>query len=221
MELNGIAYAVSESVGTKVYVAEDGRFAGSLTIRDEIRPDSRAAVSGLRARGIRRILMLTGDDPKAALLVGEELGIHEVHAGLLPDEKVDILEQTMQASEQGGKRRGRILVVGDGINDAPMLARADVGIAMGGLGSDAAIEAADIVVMNDQPSRIITAMDIAKKTKTVVWQNIVFSLVVKFLVLEHAAMGLANRWEAVFADVGVALLATLNALRAGRVKDRR
>jgi Cd2+/Zn2+-exporting ATPase len=161
--------------------------------------------------------MLTGDSEKVAAAVGASLGIDEVHAGLLPHEKVETLERIMADDTGGaGGRAGSVVVVGDGINDAPMLARADVGIAMGGLGSDAAVEAADIVIMNDAPSKIAAAVDVARKTRIIVVQNIALALGVKGAVMLLAAIGVANMWEAVFADVGVALLAVLNAIRASR-----
>ncbi|MDR3224685.1 MAG: heavy metal translocating P-type ATPase, partial [Clostridiales Family XIII bacterium] len=276
MEAEGVAYEVPDGTGTAVYIAAGGKYAGAIVVADEIKPDSAAAIAGLKARGIDRIVMLTGDAPDVAAAVGASLGIEEVHAGLLPQQKVEILEQIIEgrsanpaaegnsseAAPDGNKASagsvavagdciseaspgsvavagdriseasagsvavagdriseaspGSVAVVGDGINDAPMLARADVGIAMGGLGSDAAVEAADVVIMNDAPSKVMTAVDVAHKTKRIVIQNIALALGIKGAVLLLAALGIANMWEAVFADVGVALLAVLNAMRAGK-----
>ncbi|MDR0995456.1 MAG: cadmium-translocating P-type ATPase [Tannerella sp.] len=207
MQEQGIAFEEWNEVGTKVYVATDGKYAGCLLISDELKPDSRKAIRDLKRMGVRRTVMLTGDDPQIAAAVGRDLGVDEVYGGLLPDGKVEKMEKLHAA------RRGSVAFVGDGINDAPVLARADVGIAMGALGSDAAIEAADVVLMTDEPHKIAQAMRIARSTKRIVWQNILFALAVKALVLLLAAFGMATLWEAVFADVGVALLAVLNALR--------
>ncbi|MDR2163781.1 MAG: cadmium-translocating P-type ATPase [Clostridiales Family XIII bacterium] len=211
MEAEGVAYDEADIPGTVVHVAVDGSYAGHIFVVDEIKPDSARAVSELKARGIARTVMLTGDSPRVADAVGASLGIDEVHAGLLPQDKVEILERVMADGASGS-----VAVVGDGINDAPMLARADVGIAMGGLGSDAAVEAADVVIMNDAPSRIAAAVDVARRTRRIVVQNIALALGVKGAVMLLAVIGIANMWEAVFADVGVALLAVLNAVRAGR-----
>lgn len=212
MRENGIVIAESQGIGTKVHIAVDGRFAGCIVISDEIKPDSRGAVSELIAKGVRKTVMLTGDLPQIGEAVAEELGIGEVYAGLLPGEKIEKVEMLSVQKRRGGK----LAFVGDGINDAPVLARADVGIAMGALGSDAAIEAADIVLMTDEPSKLAVAVDIARFTRKIVWQNIIFALGIKGVFLLLGAFGYATMWEAVFADVGVALLAVLNATRAMR-----
>ena len=208
----GVAFGESSAVGTKVYVAEGGVYAGCVTIADEIKSDSRAAVAGLKALGVRKTVMLTGDSAETAQAVAGALGLDEVYARLLPGDKVAQVERL----DSEKPPRGRLAFVGDGINDAPVLARADVGVAMGALGSDAAIEAADVVLMTDEPSRLVDAVRVARFTKRVVWQNIVFALGVKGLFLLLGALGTATMWEAVFADVGVALLAVCNAMRALR-----
>lgn len=196
-----------ENPGTKVYVAVDGSFAGCIVISDEIKEDSKKAVSELRGLGINMTVMLTGDDMKTAEAVAEKTGIDEYYAELLPDQKAERLEKLKKG------KRGKIAFVGDGINDAPVLALADVGIAMGALGSDAAIEAADIVLMTDEPARITEAVKISKFTKRIVLQNIIFALSVKGIFLILGAFGVAGMWEAVFGDVGVMIIAVLNAMR--------
>jgi Cd2+/Zn2+-exporting ATPase len=208
MEKNGVVYTESENTGTKVYVACDGIFAGSIVISDEIKPDSRSALDALRKKGVKTV-MLTGDNQDIARNIADELGIDEVYGGLLPHQKVEKLEE-LNARK---KEKGKLTFVGDGINDAPVLAMADIGVVMGGIGSDAAIEAGDVVLMNDEPSKLIEFMNIAKFTKRVVLQNIVFVLAVKAVFLLLGALGLAQMWEAVFADVGTALLAVLNSMR--------
>jgi len=195
--------------GTVVYVAVNGDYIGSISISDRIREDTSKAIEGLRQIGVQRIVMLTGDKQDVSEMIGRELGFDEVYAGLLPDQKVEILENIEKQKDPQTK----IGFIGDGINDAPVLARADIGIAMGGLGSDAAIEAADIVLMTDEPSKIISAFQIARKTRDIVWQNIVLALGIKSVVLFLAALGLATMWAAVFADVGVTVIAVLNATR--------
>jgi len=210
MENEGISCAEAEEIGTKVYVAVDGVYAGCIVISDEIKPDSREAILGLKAKGVRKTVMLTGDNKLTAEKIAKDLSIDMVHAELLPHRKVEILELL----DTKKRHKGKLAFVGDGINDAPVLARADIGIAMGGLGSDAAVEAADIVLMNDEPSGLVTALEIAKATRRIVWQNIVFALGVKGIVLLLGAFGFATMWAAVFADVGVALLAVLNSTRA-------
>ena len=202
------------AAGTKVYVAANGEYAGCMVISDEVKPDSRIAIAGLKAKGVRKTVMLTGDNPQTANAVAAELGLDEVHGGLLPHEKVRKLETIIEEKHT----KGTLAFVGDGINDAPVLAMADIGVAMGGLGSDAAIEAADVVLMTDEPSKIIDTMGIARFTMKIVWQNIVFSLGVKAVFLLLGAFGLAAMWEAVFADVGVLLLAVFNSLRIIRRK---
>ncbi len=208
MEANGIAYTAGGGAGTVAYVARDGQFLGSILISDEEKPTARPAVQDLRAQGVRTV-MLTGDDPAVARQVAQDLGIDEVHAGLLPADKVQRVE-TLLAQKENGKM---LAFVGDGINDAPVLMRADIGIAMGALGSDAAIEAADVVLMDDDPAKIGLAMRMARKCMAIVYQNIVFALGVKALCLLLSAVGVANMWWAVFADVGVMVLAVLNATR--------
>jgi Cd2+/Zn2+-exporting ATPase len=214
MKLKGITCEESHKTGTKVYVAANNLFAGCIIISDEIKPDSHKAIAALKSKGIRKTVMLTGDDPQIAKSIADELKLDEVYGGLLPNQKVEMLE----ILDSQKLTKGKLAFVGDGINDAPVLARADIGIAMGGLGSDAAIEAADIVLMTDEPSKLADAIDIARFTKRIVWQNIVLALGVKGLFLILGAMGVASMWEAVFADVGVALLAVLNATRVGRMK---
>jgi Cd2+/Zn2+-exporting ATPase len=212
MRLEGIAFDEAKSIGTTVYVAVDNTFAGYIIISDEIKPDSYKSITELKTRGIRKTVMLSGDNPQIAGAIAEALKLDEVYAGLLPHEKVEKVELL------NGQKKGTLAFVGDGINDAPVLARADIGIAMGGLGSDAAIEAADIVLMTDEPSKLSEAIDIARFTRRIVWQNIVFALGVKGLFLILGAFGAASLWEAVFADVGVSLLAVLNASRVGNLK---
>lgn len=203
--------------GTVVHIAIDGRYAGKIVIADEIKADSAEAIRGLKALGIRRTVMLTGDAKSVGEEVGRRLGIDEVHAGLLPEDKVEQIEKLDRAKSA----KEKILFVGDGINDTPVLARADIGVAMGGLGSDAAIEAADVVIMTDEPSKLVTAIGIAKRTRRIVWQNIVFALGVKAVFLILGAFGIATMWEAVFSDVGVTLIAVLNAMRVLRVDRSR
>ena len=210
MDLEKIAIENEEKLGTVVYVAIDGKYAGNIVIADEIKEDSESAIFGMKKQGIKNIIMLTGDNKKIGENVAKKLGITKVFSELLPTQKVEKLEEVMI---ENGKNAGKVLFVGDGINDAPVLARADVGVAMGGVGSDAAIEAADVVIMNDEPSKIVTAIEIAKKTKTIVWQNIIFALAVKGIILIMGALGFATMWEAVFGDVGVALIAILNSMR--------
>jgi Cd2+/Zn2+-exporting ATPase len=211
MEENGVAFERSDEKESTVYVAVDGVFAGYLSVADELKEDSKKAIENLKALGIQHIVMLTGDNEKTAKSVAEKLGIDRVYAGLLPHQKVEKLESIMK------KAKGKTVFVGDGINDAPSLARADIGVAMGGVGSDAAIEAADVVIMTDEISKVATAVKIARKTNAIVWQNIFFALGVKALIMAMGAYGTATLWEAVFADVGVALIAVLNATRALKV----
>ncbi|MDR1530689.1 MAG: cadmium-translocating P-type ATPase [Clostridiales bacterium] len=218
MDSAGIAFEKSDAVGTVVYLAVDGVFAGYIVIADEVKPDSKKAIAELKALGVRKTVMLTGDSRAVGEKIGRELGLDTVCAELLPQHKVEQLERLFEAKSAQGRnfRKGKLLFAGDGINDAPVLARADVGVAMGGVGSDAAIEAADVVLMTDEPSKIADAIRIAKKTRTIVIQNIVFALAVKAVILTLGAMGIATMWEAVFGDVGVALIAVLNAMRAMR-----
>lgn len=214
MNLEKIKFNERENLGTVVYIAFDKQYIGNILISDEIKEDSAKAVKGMKANGIKEIVMLTGDNKAIGKNIAEKLGIDKVFAELLPNEKVEKLEEIYKTKSE----KGKIAFVGDGINDAPVLARADIGIAMGGVGSDAAIEAADVVIMNDEPSKIVTAMKIAKKTKTIVWQNIILAFAVKLIVLILGLFGDATMWEAVFADVGVALLAVLNATRVLKYK---
>ncbi len=211
MKQQGITVLPGESVtGTSLYVAEGGRYLGSITISDTIREDVPAALKGLKEAGVRKLVMLTGDKPEVGRAVGEKLGLDEVHGGLLPGDKVAMVEELLSRKQEGMN----LAFVGDGINDAPVLARADVGIAMGGIGSDAAVEAADVVIMTDEPSKLIDAIAIARKTAAIVKQNIIFAIGVKILILILSAVGIATMWAAVFGDVGVSVLAILNAIRA-------
>ena len=215
MQLEGISAESPDIAGALVHIAIEGAYAGYIVISDEIKDDAERAVRLLKASGIKKTVMLTGDVRAAGEKAGSVLGLDEVYSELLPDQKVEKLEWIKNEM----RSRGKVAFVGDGINDAPVLARADVGIAMGGLGSDAAIEAADIVIMTDEPSKIVSAIRIAKKTRRIVLQNIVFAMGVKLIVLLLGAGGLATMWEAVFADVGVALIAVLNAIRVLNLKD--
>lgn len=214
MEKAHIKYTPSSAVGTVVYLACDGKYAGCIIIEDEIKADAPAAIKLLKSAGIRKTVMLTGDADAVGKKVAGQLHLDQVYTELLPADKVDRVESLLKQKSE----KGMLAFVGDGINDAPVLARADVGIAMGGLGSDAAIEAADVVLMTDEPSKIAAVMKIARKTIRIANQNIVFALGVKFLVLILGALGYANMWAAVFADVGVSIIAILNAIRAMRVK---
>ena len=215
MEREHIPYTASNAIGTVVYVAFDGRYAGCIVIADEIKADAPAAIKTLKAAGIRQTVMLTGDADAVGQDVARRLGLDRAYTELLPADKVDRVEELLAQKSD----KGMLAFVGDGINDAPVLARADVGIAMGALGSDAAIEAADVVLMTDEPSKIAAVMQIARKTIRISNENIVFALGVKFLVLILGAVGRANMWAAVFADVGVSVIAILNAIRAMRVKQ--
>ena len=214
MEKEHVRYAPSSSVGTVVYLACNRKYAGCIVIEDEIKADAAASIKNLKSSGIRRTVMLTGDADAVGKKVAGRLGLDQAYTELLPADKVDRVEDLLKEKSE----KGRLVFVGDGINDAPVLARADVGIAMGGLGSDAAIEAADVVLMTDEPSKIAAVMKIARKTIRIANQNIVFALGIKFLVLILGAIGKANMWAAVFADVGVSIIAILNAIRAMRVK---
>jgi Cd2+/Zn2+-exporting ATPase len=226
LHLENVPHDVCVTDGTVVNVAKDGVLAGRIRLADQVKPGALDGVRRLRHAGVNRIVMLTGDASHVAQQVASEVGIDEYRADLLPGQKVEVLETIM--NEQAGRERGRelgrrqlgmrkmgaVAFVGDGINDAPALTRADVGIAMGGLGSDAAIEAADVVIMDDNPARIADAIEIARRTHRVVVENIAFSLAVKAAVLALGAMGVASMWSAVFADVGVAFIAVINATRA-------
>ena len=210
MEDIGVSWHPCHRVGTTVHVASDGVYLGHIVISDEVKPDAKEAVAALKAAGVRKTVMLTGDAQAVGEDVAKQLGLDEVHTQLLPADKVERVEKLLKEVSP----KGALAFVGDGINDAPVLSRADIGIAMGGLGSDAAIEAADIVLMDDKPSKIAHAIRIARRTLSIVRQNIVFALAVKLLVLVLSAVGLVSMWAAVFADVGVSVIAILNAMRA-------
>lgn len=217
MEEERIGVEPVDTVGTVVYIAVDGGYAGAVVIADEAKADSARAIEELHGIGVKKIAMLTGDSRKIGEKIGSELKIDDIYSELLPHQKVEVLETILEKRRSAGEEKGKAVFVGDGINDAPVLARADIGIAMGGVGSDAAIEAADIVIMNDEPSKLVTAIKVARKTRTIVWQNIIGALGVKGIVLLLGALGYATMWEAVFADVGVAILAVMNSVRAGRI----
>ena len=215
MERLGLSAPAVSETGTVVHIAIDGRYAGYLLIADVVKPHSAEAIRALKAAGVRKTVMLTGDAEPVAKAVSAQLGLDEYHAGLLPGDKVDQIETLIAAK----KSKENLAFVGDGINDAPVLSRADVGIAMGALGSDAAIEAADVVLMDDDPAKIALAMRIARRTLRIVYENIVFALAIKFACLVLGALGMASMWTAIFADVGVMVLAVLNATRALYTKD--
>ena len=215
MERLGLSAPAVSETGTVVHVAIDGRYAGCLLIADVVKPHSAEAIRALKAAGVRKTVMLTGDAEPVAKAVSAQLGLDEYHAGLLPGDKVDQIETLIAAK----KSKENLAFVGDGINDAPVLSRADVGIAMGALGSDAAIEAADVVLMDDDPAKIALAMCIARRTLRIVYENIVFALAIKFACLVLGAIGMASMWTAIFADVGVMVIAVLNATRALYTKD--
>ena len=215
MEELGVAWHECHSVGTIVHIAVNGEYAGHIVISDVEKPHSRDAIAALKAAGVTKTVMLTGDIQKVADYVARDLGVDEVRAELLPADKVARVEELLKAEPEGAK----LAFVGDGINDAPVLSRADIGIAMGAMGSDAAIEAADVVLMDDDPMKIAKAIKISRKCIRIVHENIVFSLGVKLLCLLLVALGFANMWMGIFADVGVMVLAVLNAIRALRVHD--
>ncbi len=214
MEKEGITFDKTAANGTIVYLAVNGAYAGFIVIADEVKEDSADSIKALRKMGVKEIIMLTGDSQSTGENTGKQLGIRHIYTELLPHEKIKMLEKIENNKIPGSK----VMFVGDGINDAPALARADVGVAMGGLGSDAAIEAADVVLMTDEPSKLISAIKIARRTRTIVWQNIFFALGIKGLVLLLGAGGIATMWEAVFADVGVAIMAILNSMRVMKTK---
>ena len=213
MNEKGIEYTKCTHVGSVVYVAIDGKYVGHIVIADKIKEDAKRTIDELKKNNIKQIVMLTGDRKNIGEVVAKEIGIEKVYAELLPDGKVEKVEELLKTKSP----KGKLAFVGDGINDAPVLAMADIGIAMGGLGADSAIEAADIVIMTDQPSKIINAMKLSKKTMRIVKENIIFAIAVKVLILILTAFGLSSMWQAVFADVGVSFIAILNALRALRV----
>ena len=210
MKENCIDYIKSEEIGTILYIAVNNKFAGTIVISDKIKTDAKETIDKLKKDNIKKIVMLTGDKRKVGENVAKKLGIDEVYTELLPSDKVEKVEELMKNKSENGK----LAFIGDGINDAPVLAISDIGIAMGGLGSDAAIEAADVVLMTDEPSKIVDAIKISKKTMRIVKQNIIFAISIKLIVLILSAIGISNMWQAVFADVGVSILAILNALRA-------
>ncbi len=212
MQKNNIDFQKTESTGTAIYLARNGEFLASIIISDQLKEDAAAAVSDLKELGIKNLAMLTGDNNSTAAEVASKLGLDNYYAELLPDQKVEKVEQLLSTSK-------KLAFVGDGINDAPVLARSDLGIAMGGLGSDAAIEAADVVLMTDEPSKIVTALNIAAKTKKLVWQNIIMALSIKAAVMVLSIFGMASMWAAVFADVGVALMAVFNVMRILKTED--
>ena len=216
MEKIGVKWHPCHHVGTTVHVAIEGKYVGHIVISDELKRDSKQAISMLKQHGIRKTVMLTGDAKAVGENTAKLLNIDEVYTELLPADKVEKVEKLLNEKSE----KGKLAFVGDGINDAPVLSRADIGIAMGAMGSDAAIEAADIVLMDDSPSKIATAIDISKRTLKIVYQNIIFALAVKAIVLIMGALGVATMWEAVFADVGVSVIAILNAMRALKVKER-
>ena len=215
MDMFNIKITPIHEIGTVVYLANEKSELGYIVISDEIKEDSKEAISGLKEIGVKQTIMLTGDNEKVGDSVAKELGLDKAYCSLLPQNKVEKLEQIFEDKSKGKK----VAFVGDGINDAPVLARADIGIAMGGVGSDAAIEAADVVIMDDKPSKIIKAIKIAKKTNKIVWQNIIFALGVKIIILIFGALGMANMWEAVFGDVGVTLIAVINSSRILKNKN--
>ena len=216
MEQNGVHVQKPDSLaGTGVYVAKNDRYLGCLSIADTLKPTSKKAVRRLKEAGVKQIVMLTGDAPAAAESIANEAGITEWRAHLLPQDKVAADDELLQ----GRNGKEKLAFVGDGINDAPVIARADIGVAMGGIGSDAAIEAADVVLMTDDLAKLPLAIRIARKTRRIVTQNIVFALGIKIIVLILSLFGITSMWIAIFADVGVALLAILNALRAMRIKE--
>lgn len=209
MQEKNIEYIKCNEIGTILYVAINNQFKGTIIISDKIKADAKKAIEKLKKNNVKKIVMLTGDKKAVGESVAKELGLDEVYTELLPNNKVEKVEELMKSKS----KKGKLAFVGDGINDAPVLAISDIGIAMGGLGSDAAIEAADVVLMTDEPSKVVDAIKISKKTLKIVKQNIIFAIAVKILVLILSAIGLSNMWQAVFADVGVSVLAILNALR--------
>lgn len=214
MNRENISFEESSALGSILYIAINSKYAGNIVVSDQIKKDSKEAIKLLKALGVKRTVMLTGDKRAVATSVGKELGLDEVHAELLPEDKLNKVEELLKHKS----KRGKLFFVGDGINDTPVLARADIGIAMGGLGADAAIDVADVVIMTDEPSKIATAVKVAKRTRKIVWQNIIFALGVKAFFLILGAFGIATMWEAVISDVGVSLIAILNAMRVLKYK---
>ena len=209
MKSNNIDYNDIDSIGTIVHVAINGEYKGNIVISDEIKENVKESLSELKEVGIKRTIMLTGDNKSVAEKVAKDIGIDEVYSELLPGDKVSKVEEILNKRTS----KGKVLFVGDGINDAPVLARADIGVAMGGIGSDAAIEAADVVLMKDKIEEISESIRVSRKTNIILWQNIIFSLGIKFIVMLLVIVGLTNMWAAVFADVGVTLIAVLNSMR--------
>jgi Cd2+/Zn2+-exporting ATPase len=216
MDKMGVEIVPCDKSGTMVHISDNGQYSGHIVIADKVKESAQSAIKRLKARGVKQTVMLTGDSSSAADAAMKELGLDKAYSELLPADKVEKVEQLLEEKSP----KGSLVFIGDGINDAPVLSRADVGIAMGSLGSDAAIEAADIVLMDDDPEKIALAMDISKRTLKIVYQNIIFALGVKFIVLLLGALGIANMWLAVFADVGVSVIAILNAMRAMRIKEK-
>lgn len=214
MNKNKIEFEKCDDIGTILYVAIDGNYVGYILIADKIKEDSIKTIQELKKIGIKQTIMLTGDRKSAGEYIAKKIGLDKVYTELLPDGKVEKVESLLKQKSE----KGKLVFVGDGINDAPVLAISDIGIAMGGLGSDAAVEAADIVLMTDEPSKIVKAIHLSKKTMKIVKENIIFAIGVKILVLILSAIGISTMWEAVFADVGVSVIAILNALRMLRVK---
>ena len=215
MKSLNLSYTENTGVGTVVHVAVDGKYAGYILISDVIKDGAKEAIASLKNSGVKKCVMLTGDSKTVAEYVAGELKLDEVHSELLPADKVSCVEKLLQDKSE----KEKLAFVGDGINDAPVLSRADIGIAMGALGSDAAIEAADVVLMDDNPAKIALAMRISRKCLRIVYENIVFALAVKAICLILGALGIANMWVAIFADVGVMVLAVLNAIRCLRIKN--
>lgn len=212
---NKIQYTRYTDIGTILYIAIDNKFIGYILISDKIKDDAKQTIKELKRNNIKQIIMLTGDKKDVGENVAKKLSIDKVYTDLLPNEKVEKVEQLLKLKSKNKK----LAFVGDGINDAPVLALADIGIAMGGIGADSAIEAADIVIMTDELSKIVNAIKLSKKTMKIVKENIIFAILIKIIVLILAALGISTMWEAVFADVGVTIIATINALRALNVRD--
>ena len=217
MNENNINVQILDEIGSILYIAINKKYAGCILISDKIKKDSIKTIENLKAQGIKEIVMLTGDKREVAENVSEKIGVDKVYYELLPDGKVNKFEELLKNKSSDGK----IAFVGDGINDAPVLALADIGIAMGGLGSDSAIEAADVVIMTDEPSKIVTAINIAKKNMQIVIENIIFAITIKVLILILTALGITSMWWAVFADVGVSVIAIINSLRMLRNKIKK
>ena len=215
MSENKIEFIKCTEIGTVLYIAINKKYAGYILIADKIKDDSVKAIKELKRNNIKQTVMLTGDRKNVGESVANKLGLDKVYTELLPDGKVKKVEELLKTKSE----KGKLAFVGDGINDAPVLAISDIGIAMGGLGADSAIEAADIVIMTDEPSKIVNAIKLSKKTMSIVKQNIIFAIFIKIAVLILAAMGLSTMWEAVFADVGVSIIAIINALRALNIKN--